>query len=61
MRVEDGGGASSLLIAGFERHDVSPGTITAQADAVAGPAGDVENFNADQARSTTPPAKAWPV
>ncbi|MBW9205191.1 hypothetical protein KV097_04485 [Mumia sp. zg.B17] len=47
MRVEDGGGSSSLLIAGFERHDVSPGTITSQADAVATPAGDVENFNAD--------------
>ncbi|KAA1419976.1 hypothetical protein FE697_018975 [Mumia zhuanghuii] len=43
----DGGGGSSMLIDGFLRHDVSPGTISAQADAVAAPAGDVENFNAD--------------
>ncbi|WP_370614127.1 hypothetical protein [Mumia sp. Pv 4-285] len=43
----DGGGGSSLLIDGFLRHDVSPGTISAQADAVGAPAGDVENFNAD--------------
>ncbi|WP_262852709.1 hypothetical protein [Mumia quercus] len=47
MRPEDGGGGSTLLIAGFERHDVSPGTLSSQAEAVAAPAGDVESFNAD--------------
>lgn len=48
MRPEDGGGGgSTLLIAGFERHDVSPGTLSSQAEAVAAPAGDVDNFNAD--------------
>ncbi|MGH1565686.1 hypothetical protein [Mumia sp. DW29H23] len=46
VRPDEGGG-SSLLIDGFLRHDVSPGTISSQADAVGAPAGDVENFNAD--------------
>ena len=61
MRVEDGGGASSLLIAGFERHDVSPGTITLQADAVAAPAGDVENFNADLTKKHNTAREGGPV
>ncbi|MFC6149447.1 MULTISPECIES: hypothetical protein [Mumia] len=49
MRPDDGGG-SSLLIDGFLRHDVAPGTLTDQADAVLAPAGDVENFDADLTR-----------
>ncbi|MBW9208803.1 hypothetical protein KV100_03975 [Mumia sp. zg.B21] len=47
MRPDHG---ATLLIEGFERHDVSPATLTSQAEAVAKPAGDVENFNADLKR-----------
>ncbi len=50
MRPDEGGSSPTLQIDGFPRHDVSPATLTAQAEAVAKPAGDVENFNADLSR-----------